>query len=90
MDGFFQHSNGKYISDENSSSYLPIVSIKGRTASLEGGPLQRAMVLVQYVVVRGDLLAKQAWPLGAVLAQACHAATAAIHLFYRQGAGGGV
>ena len=23
------------------------------------------------------------WPVGAVLAQACHAATAAIHLFYR-------
>ena len=24
------------------------------------------------------------WPVGAVLAQACHAATAAIHLFYRK------
>ena len=42
------------------------------------------MVVVQYVVVRGDLLARQGWPLGALLAQACHAATAAIHLHYRQ------
>ena len=25
---------------------------------------------------------RQGWPLGAVMAQACHAATAAIHLFY--------
>jgi len=40
------------------------------------------MVVVQYVVVRGDLLARQGWPLGALLAQACHAATAAIHLHY--------
>jgi len=40
------------------------------------------MPVVQYVLVRGDLLLKQGWPLGAVMAQACHAATAAIHLFY--------
>ena len=38
--------------------------------------------IVQYVVVRGDLLAKLKWPIGAVLAQACHASSAAIHLFY--------
>ena len=39
--------------------------------------------IVQYILIRGDLLLKEAWPMGAVLAQACHAATAAIHLFYR-------
>ena len=38
--------------------------------------------LVQYVLVRGDLLLREGWPLGAVIAQACHAATAVIHLNY--------
>uniref|UniRef100_A0A3P8VC81 peptidyl-tRNA hydrolase n=1 Tax=Cynoglossus semilaevis TaxID=244447 RepID=A0A3P8VC81_CYNSE len=38
--------------------------------------------LVQYVVVRADLVHKLSWPLGAVITQACHAATAAIHLHY--------
>ncbi|XP_069461779.1 putative peptidyl-tRNA hydrolase PTRHD1 [Ambystoma mexicanum] len=38
--------------------------------------------LVQYVVVRGDLQRALAWPLGALVAQACHAATAVIHLHY--------
>ena len=38
--------------------------------------------IVQYVIVRGDLLTKLSWPVGALVAQACHAATAAIHLFY--------
>lgn len=38
--------------------------------------------IVQYVVVRGDLIKAMGWPLGAVVAQACHACTAAIHLSY--------
>lgn len=38
--------------------------------------------IVQYVIVRGDLLTKLSWPVGALVAQAFHAATAAIHLFY--------
>lgn len=38
--------------------------------------------LVQYVVVRSDLVHKLSWPLGAVITQACHAATAAIHVHY--------
>ncbi|KAL8591736.1 hypothetical protein ACOMHN_032278 [Nucella lapillus] len=38
--------------------------------------------IVQYVVVRGDLIKVQKWPLGALIAQACHASSAAIHLFY--------
>ncbi|CAL8316413.1 unnamed protein product [Boreogadus saida] len=45
------------------------------------GP-ETARHLVQYVVVRSDLLHQMAWPLGAVITQACHAATAAIHLNY--------
>ena len=38
--------------------------------------------IVQYVIVRGDLIKSLEWPLGAVIAQACHACTAVIHLFY--------
>uniref|UniRef100_V9LK56 peptidyl-tRNA hydrolase n=1 Tax=Callorhinchus milii TaxID=7868 RepID=V9LK56_CALMI len=41
-----------------------------------------AVALVQYVVVRGDLQRALRWTPGAVLAQACHACTAAIHNFY--------
>ena len=37
-----------------------------------------SMQLVQYVVVRGDLLRLLSWPTGAVIAQACHASTAAL------------
>ena len=40
---------------------------------------QAGSVLVQYIAVRGDLVEK--WPLGAIMAQACHAATAVMHLF---------
>lgn len=37
-------------------------------------------VLVQYVVLRGDLARPpRSWPLGAVVAQGCHAALAAVH-----------
>lgn len=44
-----------------------------------GGASKR---LVQYVVVRSDLIHALSWPIGAVITQACHAATAAIHLHY--------
>ncbi|XP_013408818.1 putative peptidyl-tRNA hydrolase PTRHD1 [Lingula anatina] len=36
-----------------------------------------APVLVQYVLIRSDLK----WPTGALIAQACHACTAVMHLF---------
>ncbi|XP_063980773.1 putative peptidyl-tRNA hydrolase PTRHD1 isoform X3 [Diachasmimorpha longicaudata] len=38
--------------------------------------------IVQYVIVRGDLTKTMQWPVGAVIAQACHACTAVTHLFY--------
>ncbi|XP_026571737.1 putative peptidyl-tRNA hydrolase PTRHD1 [Pseudonaja textilis] len=39
--------------------------------------------LVQYVVLRGDLLREPfSWPLGASVAQACHAALAVVHAYY--------
>ncbi|VDM30446.1 unnamed protein product [Hydatigera taeniaeformis] len=37
--------------------------------------------LVQYIVVRSDLKASLSWSLGAVIAQACHASTAALQKF---------
>lgn len=36
--------------------------------------------LVQYVIVNGDIVRKLNWPLGAVIAQCCHATTAVNHL----------
>ncbi len=36
--------------------------------------------LLQYVVLRKDLWESQQWPLGSVVAQACHASTAALWL----------
>ncbi|GFT28655.1 putative peptidyl-tRNA hydrolase PTRHD1 [Nephila pilipes] len=38
--------------------------------------------IVQYVIVRGDLLKACKWPVGALIAQACHATTAVLHLYY--------
>ncbi|KAG2449628.1 hypothetical protein HYH02_005161 [Chlamydomonas schloesseri] len=37
--------------------------------------------LVQYVVVRKDLWATSGWPLGSVVAQACHASSAAMWMY---------
>lgn len=42
-----------------------------------------ARALVQYVVLRGDLRREPlCWPLGALVAQACHAALAVTHAHY--------
>ena len=38
--------------------------------------------MIQYVVVRSDLLHTLSWPVGAVITQACHACSAAIHMFH--------
>ena len=40
---------------------------------------QGGLALVQYIAIRGDLVDK--WPLGAIIAQACHASSAALHVF---------
>lgn len=37
-------------------------------------------VMLQYVVLRRDLWKELKWPLGSIVAQACHAATAALWL----------
>ncbi len=56
-----------------------IFTFKIKMATPSSGTSRR---LVQYVIVRSDLIHTLAWPLGAVITQACHAATAAIHLHY--------
>lgn len=37
--------------------------------------------LVQYVIVNKEIITKLSWPLGAVIAQACHATTAVAEKF---------
>lgn len=41
-----------------------------------------ACTIVQYILVRGDLTKALGWPLGAIIAQACHASVAVTHEFY--------
>lgn len=41
-----------------------------------------ANTIVQYILVRGDLAKTMGWPLGAIIAQACHASVAVTHEFY--------
>lgn len=36
--------------------------------------------LVQYIIINGEIVSKLNWPLGAVIAQCCHAATAVNHI----------
>lgn len=37
--------------------------------------------LIQYVIVNKDIITKLGWPIGAVIAQCCHATTAISHLY---------
>ncbi|XP_063627966.1 putative peptidyl-tRNA hydrolase PTRHD1 [Cydia splendana] len=37
--------------------------------------------IVQYVLLRSDLLKELGWSIGALVAQACHATTAVLHLY---------
>lgn len=37
--------------------------------------------IVQYVLLRSDLLKELGWSVGALVAQACHASTAVLHLY---------
>jgi hypothetical protein len=51
-------------------------ALAAATAAGEEGAKESGDVLVQYVVLRRDLA--DAWPLGSVVAQGCHAAVAAV------------
>ena len=55
----------------------PAFQLSRKMAASGGEP----QILVQYLVLRKDLTQPPfSWPAGAVVAQACHAATAALHL----------
>ncbi|CAG0918410.1 unnamed protein product [Notodromas monacha] len=87
----------KFIGDERSRGHGPLSDLDCVIDTLErfqcdlsdfGGIMEFRMstgdtvkVLVQYVIVRGDLVSALKWPWGAVIAQACHAVTAVNTLF---------
>ncbi len=50
------------------------------TTSAAAAAPASAEELIQYVVLRKDLWAELKWPLGSIVAQACHASTAALWL----------
>ena len=56
-------------------SHAPIASSSSEAPPPAHDPL------IQYVVLRKDLWATDGWPLGSIVAQACHASSAAMHLF---------
>ncbi|XP_032909590.1 putative peptidyl-tRNA hydrolase PTRHD1 [Catharus ustulatus] len=59
---------------------LPYPLLPAARAVPYGNMAAAKAVLVQYVVLRGDLARPpRSWPLGAVVAQGCHAALAAVH-----------
>lgn len=37
--------------------------------------------IVQYILLRSDLFKELGWSIGALVAQACHASTAVLHLY---------
>lgn len=73
----------KYSRRYLSISRLP--SLSGTMATSSSGTSPVNDPLVQYIVLRKDLWQTDAqptpWPLGSIVAQACHASTAAIQLF---------
>lgn len=63
------------------------ISIRGQSRRNMGEPApatssgnQGDDPIVQYIVLRRDLWAEQGWPLGPLIAQACHASVAALWL----------
>ncbi|NXN12728.1 PTRD1 hydrolase, partial [Indicator maculatus] len=63
-----------------SGPYLPVGCAEPYSSMAAAGAAGAAASLVQYVVLRGDLARPPlSWPLGAVVAQGCHAALAASH-----------
>lgn len=67
------------MSDAAAVAGAPADGAQTATQALSGGGAQLQQdFLVQYVVVRKDLWTSLGWPLGSVVAQACHASSAAI------------
>lgn len=64
------------MADDRTGGTIAASATQGDTAP----PQNRDEVLLQYVVLRKDLWKDLNWPLGSIVAQGCHAATAALWL----------
>jgi len=82
---FLSKSQQKRIQFAMAYSQQPVAarsaSIEAAAAnSSEGEGAKENDVFMQYIVLRKDLWKDLKWPLGSVVAQACHAATSALWL----------
>ncbi len=62
--------NRRYVPEHQNHADKTQLTIKASVAE--------ESLLVQYVVLRADLWKEMGWPLGSIVAQACHAVTAAL------------
>ena len=76
--GFTRYRSGTSLGDPEDFVILPEIFGKDPMGPVvrQGDPQWRD--IVQWVVLRRDLWQDLGWPLGAVVAQACHASTAAV------------
>ena len=77
------HSNSSYYFRSKLLENTLSVSKRAYSARKASAGLTRNMSteddpLVQYVALRRDLWKEEKWPLGSIIAQGCHAATAAL------------
>lgn len=65
--------------DVQGSTAVPCMASAATTDNIDTAS-DRDSVLLQYVILRKDLWTDMKWPLGSIVAQACHASTAALWL----------
>lgn len=56
------------------------IALSEQSGSDVNETVQKTDTIVQYIVLRKDLVETMKWPLGSVVSQGCHAAVAAIWL----------
>uniref|UniRef100_A0A8D0C0D5 peptidyl-tRNA hydrolase n=1 Tax=Salvator merianae TaxID=96440 RepID=A0A8D0C0D5_SALMN len=78
-----RHNGCSRLPWECMAAHLGLLPLVATTAHKLPVGNMAARPLVQYVVLRGDLRGEPfSWPLGALVAQACHAALAVTHAHY--------
>lgn len=84
---FCENKNSLFLCRNSSSigTNNIVPPLPAHNSSMEGAPsgtteetLQKPDPVVQYIVLRKDLVDTMKWPLGSVISQGCHAAVAAI------------
>lgn len=70
-----QRSPGIRTTSSNIGYHCPVIARRYCNAAMSDED-----PIVQYVALRRDLWKEKAWPLGSIVAQGCHAATAALWL----------